>query len=360
MDVEQLLLQLAKRDGTSAVERFDQIPPHWRAEIEHDIECPSCFVRGAEIVSAARSRTSGQRIRQACFRFVSPGHHPDCDFAGTDRQNAIPENLVDLSSEKSELTRAVRRLVCAGIESRAFNQKTIRDMRDWFFRVKQDSHFVVTLDPQFPLWAESIWRTISFWRRDEIDDLKYIGALSTIPGFDWREAAKSVLRRRYEHVYEAIRQERCFADGVMARVSVLAMRYKGQTVFDPTVLQHKYSASESLAHFMARHYLPLRGKSGRLTMEIAPAVLALSALLQFVTEWHMPSAISLFVRLTAQAASADVTLGNVMGLNPFHDFSAWACLKRFQASDMLPPSDFDLKVELTKVEAELRAQYGGA
>src|SRR5690606_1327214 len=138
LDVEQLLRELSAGDGVGRSSPED-LPDAWREHIRTDLECPCCFVIGAEIVREAVSRTSGRAIRQRCFRFAVPGHQTHCDFASSERVNATPENLIRFDNVKSNLTRAVRELVCTGIQLGEFSQRSIRDMRRWFFEIGRAS-----------------------------------------------------------------------------------------------------------------------------------------------------------------------------------------------------------------------------
>ena len=195
VDVEQLLNMLSGQLG-SAVASADNVPERWREHIRLDIQCPCCFVRGAEVVKEAVARATGKPVRQACFRFVTPGHHEHCDFTLGASANEIPENLVQFGQSNNKLTRAVRELVCTGIELGLFSQRSIRDMREWFFNKKIKSQFVVTLDPRFPRWVESWSRALahgSVWLPKGVELTRDVAG---IPGFDWRhEVARQLVDR---------------------------------------------------------------------------------------------------------------------------------------------------------------------
>ncbi len=111
----------------------------------------------------------------------------------------------------------------------------------------------------------------------------------------------------------------------------------------------------TLAEFMARHLSILEEKKAR---EAARPVLALAALLLFVAEWDLPTAVALFAKLAGKLTSADTLLGNIMGLNPFHDYKAWKKLKQLQQAGISIPESADIKAELVRVQGELKARYG--
>lgn len=108
---------------------------------------------------------------------------------------AVPDNLVAFGAAKTGLTRAVRQLVGSGIQSGAFSQRTIRDMRQWFFAQKVHSTFTVKLDPQLPIWLEGLLHhTGELYGQLPISLTPEMAAL---PGFDWRDAALREYRARY-------------------------------------------------------------------------------------------------------------------------------------------------------------------
>ena len=124
-DVEQTLHWAAAEFGLPN-RPMEVIPEALREFLRTDLQCPSCFINGAEIVLSVKK--SGKSGRQSFFRFTSPGHRPHCDFAFSETANTVPENLVSLTESKSALTRAVRTLVCTGIGQRIFSQVSIRNM----------------------------------------------------------------------------------------------------------------------------------------------------------------------------------------------------------------------------------------
>lgn len=357
LDVEQVLYALSKRFGHSTISVNDSIPDSWQQFFHTDLECPCCFVTGAELVKPAVSRQTKQSVRQACFRFVTPGHHPHCDYAVSDNPSVKQENLIDFGNNKSALTRAVRELVCSGITNGAFSQKDIRDMRQWFFQEKNRATFLVTLDYRIPKWLESLWRVAGYSSGHLPQGIPLTREIAAINGFDWSKESARILRERHEKTLAALHEKRLWLHQLADRVELLAKRNLGINVFDPTILQPMYQHTLVLAEFMTTNYAPFRqgqrGKSG----SVEPCVLALSALLLFVNKWQLSPAISEFARISALVGRADPTLGNVMGLNPFHDFAAWKILKQLQDLGIDLPGIFDVQQEKKDIEKELRARF---
>jgi hypothetical protein len=352
LDVEQILGALSKAAVIHEPVTLEHLPDPLRELLRTDLECPCCFVTGAEIVREARSRSSGNRIRQPCFRFA--GHQPQCDFASTDAANAIPENLVDFGKANSSITRVVRELICTGIQTGAFNQKWIRNMREWFFQKKVVASFSVTLDPRYPKWVDTLWRIPSpLGHLPPGVDLT--AEIAGLPGFDWSAEARRIITERHSALINAIQEHRLWMHDVADRIESLAKRYQGKTAFDPTVLENEYNQSLHLARFISHNYAPVRSVSKNTAFQPAAGVLALSALLLFVNAWNLSQATAMFVAIATAAGHADQSLGNVMGLNPFHDYEAWMKLKQLQSLGISLSEDPG--VELKTIEAELRSRF---
>jgi hypothetical protein len=361
LDVEQVLRRLARASGVDSTDLgSEDIPDAWRQVIREDMECPSCFTLGADLVREGVSTRGSKRIvRQACFRY--PSHRPQCDFArpgvtGT----TVPDNLVAFGSAKTGLTRAVRQLVGAGIQSSSFSQRTIRDMREWFFAQKASSTFTVTLDPRLPIWLEDVLRqTGGFYAPCPVALTPEIAAL---PGFDWREAARRHFRARNHACIETLAAAELRVWATADRIAYLARRFQGEVVFDPSRLRAQYLSTVQLAAFITQNYEPLRRftKGGGRDPH-APAVLAFAALVLYVESWDLDQAAALFGRIAQQAADADGDLGNVMGLNPWHDFEAWRHLKALQDLRLtMPDGAASPKEDISAIETALRHQYADA
>ncbi|WP_228984141.1 hypothetical protein [Paraburkholderia gardini] len=357
LDVEQVLHVLSRRNALQESVGDDHIPDSWREFLRMDLECPCCFVTGADIVKEAISRTSKKAIRQACFRFVSPGHRPQCDYAVNESANLTPENLVEFGATNSNLTKAVRELVCSGIHAGAFGQKTIRDMREWFFREKIKTSFQVTLDSQVPRWLDMLWRIASPSLGQLPQGVPLTREIAAMPGFDWSIESARILGERYKATLDVLREKRMWLHQEVDRIESLAKRYHGEIVFDPTLLQPKYEQSLALGRFISENYAPIKKSNRSKYGDVATCVLALSALLLFVNDWNLGHAIATFARISASVGQADQSLGNVMGLNPFHDYEAWRKLRQIQDLGIALPESTDLRAERQKIEAELRARF---
>ena len=357
LDVEQTLHRLSAQFGQPYTS-LDTIPEAWRDYLRTDLQCPSCFVTGAEVVRSATKKT-GKASRQSFFRFTTPGHKPHCDFGSPDTANDVPENLVSLTESKSKLTRAVRELVCTGIDQGIFSQISIRNMREWFFNKKVESLFVVTLDPRLYAWVWALEENFVLSSGGLPAGVPLTPEIAAWPQFDWRaEAARRVMERypqRGTNIKAIINQRLGMFGPAGKRAEALTKRFQGRSVFDPTVLSDECSKTCALADFIGRNYTPLKAAKGNSGTE---SVLAFSALLLFTRGWDIGKAIFDFVKIVAAVGSANQDLGNVMGLNPFHDYEAWRILKQLQGLDIAVPENIDIKAERMTMEVALRKQFG--
>lgn len=178
-----------------------------------------------------------------------------------------------------------------------------------------------------------------------------------MPGFDWSIESARVLAARYQTILDILREKRLWLHQVVDRIESLAKRYHGETVFDPTILQPKYEQSLSLARFISENYGPIKQANRSKYGDVASCILALAALLLFVNNWNLGQAIATFARISASVGQADQSLGNVMGLNPFHDYEAWSKLRQIQDFGITLPATTDLRAERQQIEADLRARF---
>lgn len=356
-DVDQLLIRVGY--PVSQDPDLTGLPHDLRQWIANDVVCSSCGVGGAIVVGRSRARGTGKAVSQAHFRFLSDGaagaHDPLCDFYD---ELVIPktDHLVDFRGAQSELTRAVGELVCRGIELRLFSQTTMREMRQWFLDTKKAHVFRMDVSEEMVRWCAALWEHA--WQ----DGLPFQPAFGDLPGFDWKRAAG----KRFGEINAGL-IERCRKhwwgfrekDG-LARTLQLIRKSETQTVFDVRVLADKYQMTIDLANFAAKYSGVVKAPviyRNQAPPKGAVALLALSALLLFVGNWQLDRAVEMFVRLRTAEPARDETAGNLIGLNPFHDFVAWesVMLAREVAADShngLSASD-----QLTMIEADLRDQY---
>lgn len=306
-----------------------RMPPHLREFAAHDIACSSCSVLGATLVRGARSKSTGKAVAQGHFRFAASDgtnpHHPLCDFVdeGQDRRG---EYLANFATDKSALTRAIRDLVCRGITAGLFTQADMRAMRTWFFdeRVTHSTQLDVTGD--LLVWCQEA--SAARWAAGHWG-LPFQPEHKRLPGFDWDNAAKQEWARRNRHLLGLAEQGVHFRGPEVERALRLIAKHNGQLVLDPSTLRDKYQSAVHLSRFVA-DYLPGLASKPTFTHKhdsdwgtAAHSLLALSALMLFKSDWDIDRASALYARLHGLPPMPDSLEGNLVGLNPFHDYHAW-------------------------------------
>ncbi|WP_052675543.1 hypothetical protein [Pseudomonas tussilaginis] len=338
LDVDQLLQLFADQYQRPKLRRSEPIPEIWKQVIHADVECPACFAKGAEIVRATSSKVTGEAIKQAYFRFPG-GHHAFCDFAALPPGEA-PEGLVQFSSTARDgLSRAVRDLVCRGIQLGLLDQARIRSMREWFHQKKLSAVFQVTLDPQVFHWVAAV-QAAAWPVRYQPRWLTVNHELMGVPGFQMKTAMEVMLARRHESLLAYLSERAVMLRPLVSRIEKLLNANSCKLVFDPTNLKAQYDVTQELARFISTHYDPVHRALGRgyFDVKASKPLMAFTALLLFLSNWDLNKAASLFAQVASYRGTVDQNLGNVMGLNPFHDYDAWAALKALQE---IPIQEFD-------------------
>lgn len=279
-------------------------------------------------------------------------HHRFCEFHAPDHEQRQPDSLIDFSSAKTNETRLIGALVCKGIERRIFDQSAIRNMRQHFFDLKAKHRFIVAIEPAAIDWLAQLRRHPSYNR------WVFHPVQARLPGFDWKEAARRQFTEQFASLFELM-SGRYFGE-VRTRARDLVTRFAGQEVFDPGALKPSYELTLRFAEFVARNSgLDFRrSKPEQYRWKGAPpAMLAVCALVLFVSDWDINTAIEKFSQILAGSEPLDPLLGNVLGLNPFHDHAAWHEVVLAQQIAQQPSGVRVYEVELRRIEAELRETY---
>jgi hypothetical protein len=338
------------------------IPAPLRAKAVDDIECSCCAARGVRLVQGRRSKSTAKPVGQAHFRFQTAddnsAHRPLCDFYDEGKVRG-QEYLVDLASDKTPLTRAVRDLVCRGLAAGLFTQADMRGMRLWFLKEKEAHSRPLDVSEELLRWVVDMASLRTPWP-PRLDFAPEHGAL---PGFDWKQAAEVAWARDNKPLFGEAGDGIYFWRDTSKRALKLLAQYANETVLDPTVLRDKYEATESLARFVASH-LPHPARPPALVSQhssgwgsFGNAFLALSALLLHVSDWNLQRASSLYCRLLTVQAVPSGLEGNLVGLNPFHDYAAWKLIAGarrvgVRRTDVRPVAD-----QVAQLQAEMRAQH---
>lgn len=360
LDLEQWLIlnQYSIKDDPL----LERIPDALRMKAAKDIECSGCRARGAMLVAVGRKSGVGRSVSQGHFRFGTSGatnpHDPLCDFYFDEKEPRDTDYLVNFANDKATLTRVVRDLVCRGIRTKRFSQVDIRRMRLWFLEEKATHAMPVDMVPELLQWCI------------EMDAMRWEGQVPfqpehvQLPGFDWLSAARGEWRQRNSALFEGRPFGVWFRDDeTNHRAHRLLELGNRATVLDPTALREKYVAVTRLAEFAAHYvyrlarvkppaYAQFRGlkSAGR-------ALLALCGLLLFVNDWDLGRASAAFADLTALPSAADGVEGNVMGLNPFHDYEAWQVFHEARRVASLRTDARPVSTQVETIQAELQANH---
>ncbi|CDX18249.1 conserved hypothetical protein [Mesorhizobium plurifarium] len=135
----------------------------------------------------------------------------------------------------------------------------------------------------------------------------------------------------------------------------------GDAHLDRTKLRPYYEAAISLCTFVAANGGIDFGKRQPkiYRWKGAPtALLALCTLVLFVSDWDMNAAIAAFAKLLSAPEPSDVALGNVIGLNPFHEHGAWRLVTASgEIAAKSPNGGLDCNARLAAIDSPLREQH---
>jgi hypothetical protein len=353
LDVGQLA-RLILQDAPNSSE--DHLSDAQRVWIRTDVRCSSCGVGGAQIVRATKPVGARGGTRQAHFRFIGDdamdAHHRFCEFHQADGRERQPESLIDFGSAKTIETRLIGQLVCQGIEQGIFDQAAIRGMRQYFFDVRAANRFTVAIDPNAVDWLSALWCHPSYQR------WVFHPVQARLRGFDWKQATRQAFTEQFWPLFEHMSGRRLGDD--KRRTKDLVARYAGQEVFNPAALKSSYELTLQLATFIGRNSgLDFRrSKPDEYWWKGAPpALLALCALILYVSDWQLNAAIGKFAQILVAPEPSDPLLGNVVGLNPFHDYAAWQMVVLAQEIAEQPMGVRLYEAELVRIETELREAY---
>lgn len=358
LDVEQLLALMNARSTPPTAYSLEQLPDQWREWIRQDVQCPSCGAPGAQIVSGATAKTTGITLRQPHFRFIAvdggDAHHRFCEFHHGDEHAPRSDNLLNFGSARSRETRLVRALVCKAIECRLLSQADIRAMRQWFFDTKSQNRYVVAATKEA---LEYRWRLRCHAHNV---GLEFHPSHAAMPGFDWDDAVLIEFSRAYQPLLDRFKLVRPPA-AAHTRALALAERHFGEEVFDTSALEPFYKQTLDLCTFFAM-YTPELGYSRHAAAMFrwegaSTVLLAFCALLLHVSAWDIHAAIAKLGRLLAAPPPADETLGNVIGLNPFHDYLAWQLVKEASQLALEQPDALDYQVQLNALKTKMHSDY---
>ncbi|MGL9612161.1 hypothetical protein [Escherichia coli] len=138
----------------------------------------------------------------------------------------------------------------------------------------------------------------------------------------------------------------------------LVARDRGYQVYDRRLLKDKYEATIRIAQKITRHHEFLFRKIRSLSaVKKNNPLLAVSALLLFVSDWDETTAINKFIKLCGVGKSKNNDEGNVIGLNPFIHYDAWNVIHQLKDLMVTLPDFSNLDEEFAKEKARLTELY---
>jgi hypothetical protein len=352
-DVVQLLTRL--NPGGSFKPDPTQISQANREFITGDIICPGCGVGGPAVVVAGRSKTNPKRLTsQAHFRF--PEHLKLCEFETDGSASSLDDHLVTLNSTNSALTRLIGDWVSKGIELGIFDQKTMREMRQWFLKIRQDHSYRCEVDQDF----------ITELMKLPYDYLslspKFTPAMAKLPNFNPNELGNQRFIEENQDIYAVLNRDRHTLYAMRQNQGIIVARIKrsfGALIFDPAATEQEYNKVRQLVHFIVDQERSFRWPPKLLQNErnISYSLIsAFCALLLFSNSGDMDGAIDAYVRIRTGGNPTDRLAGNIIGLNPFFDYGILSTIVMAHEIKKLRPNGLVVGSRIDQIRQEISSR----
>ncbi|EPL8679433.1 hypothetical protein N0P70_005428 [Klebsiella michiganensis] len=337
----------------------------FRDFVKADIECPACNVSGGHYVAEAKSQSKGNIVKQAHFAFRdSQGkdiHLPFCDFyTGSDKLNVVAnDGRVDFMRSGSEITQQIGLMVCSGIEAKIFTQQDIRNMRQWFLDLREQSTFIFNLNPHIVQIARASLI------RNKRNRNQYIVDVSDTNNswFDIDDEVYQSLYFKFPWLGLDIKENPELWDvrlkGVVTKAKSIIIKDSGTATFDRSILSEKYRLATQVASQVRGAHPQLQVLLGysASALRASNPLMAFAALLLFVSDWDVAVAKMKIESILAVKSVTDITAGNVVGLNPFIHYSAWVLVKALHDLQSDLQNDVDFDAEFNAEKERLMKQY---
>lgn len=324
-----------------------------------DLLCPSCRCGGTSLVRSDVAKPSGRNTRQAHFRFIDAAgltaHKLGCDFYALDDVPGVQKGVDVEFTANDKDTKLVRELVCKAMSIGELNKTDIFAMRTWFLGLRDANAFDVTGTPAMVDWLWAVHKLPVY------EGIRFEPSHLTLPGFSARRAAQRDLAFQYRDIRKRFPRIP-FDAQARERAKRIVTAKHGQKLIATELLRPKFEATAQLAQLMAEYGdLPFTKKKtiGGVWGDTPEALLAFSAALLFVSDWDANTALVRFAKILAAPPPEDPTLGNVMGLNPFHDFAALEVVRFMTGIPSGTERTYDFDAEMAAVLAKIEAARHG-
>jgi len=319
----------------------------FRSFVSSDVLCPSCRVDGAILVISPDSK----RQKHVTFKNSKgqSAHLENCDLEKYLEKTDTTLGVELKSKENIEVTRVIRKYICAGIELNFFDQSDIEKMRNWTLEMRSKKDFLVEDNFHYLnlLHFLMIRRDRNSYRYTTNPQPKKLA-----PKDIEIEVYKSLAHKIETPEIPSEYQELASYKTVVKKAISLIKSKKGTYCFDPTILEKKYEtvlrlSPSVMANKTLRDKLGMRGKS--------KTIMAYCSLLLFVSDWDGKKALEKHKEIIKLKEVKDDFSGNVIGgEHPFSDYDAWKLLKF--VSDMNEKSKWFNNIEEDFLNEKLRMQ----
>lgn len=344
---------------------YQQLPSETNTSefIKIDIECPCCGAIGGRIVKEGISPFTKLVVKQAHFAFKNnngeDSHLVFCDYySDNDIQKRITnDSIINLSKSGNEVTEAIRKLVCSAIYNDIFQQKDIRNMRQWFFEMRSTQDFLVENSKNE---LNILRKTIT---RAERNRYEYTVDKSLV-NEDWfnldEEVYESLATKfHYPNKIKEINGMNYFLSRktTIKKAISISKKSHGLYEFDRSRLDEKYRLATQLSLKIIKLNNLFYKKIGISVSKVRSnnPLMAYSATLLFVNNWEVNTALEMHT-LISSSTCEDENLGNVIGLNPFIHFEAWIALN-FCSKWKKEFAEYDFHEEYLKERERLTEIY---
>lgn len=305
--------------------------------VRTDIECSSCLARGAMAVREGKD-LNGRTVKQEHFAFRDSSggdpHQKYCDhYSGTDKIKSLDnEALIDLRKSNSPITHQIKIMVCIGIENNIFSQQDIRDMREWYISIRTNNTTSFNISHHLINIANSaFWLNFSKPDLNGYTDNRSLAIKSNFNLDD--EVYKSLVFKNPQYRFNNIpAQDKILlsnvrlADVRKKAISIIKVN-NGLFSFDRLELTPKMRLSLKLANEIREFNGAIKKSISRSTTYRNNPTMALASLLLFSSDWNYDLASEKLHKIIKINKANDLTAGNVIGLNPFINYSAWAVVQ---------------------------------
>lgn len=323
-----------------------------------DIECPACNVTGGHVVNEGVSSSTGRKVSQKHFSFRSKlgrdTHLSFCDFYnGTDKLKVVAnEGSVDFRKSNSPVTKAIGLMSCIAIENGFFTQRNIRDMRQWFLELRNTGDFSFDINSHVINLARVSYIRTKRNSKSFVPDP--IGAHDEKFNID-KEVYESLYHKLPQYNLASCHRENSSYFDIrlqaVVKKAITIVKKDSKTVsFDREMLFDKYKLATRLSMAIIQNNDVLYNKLSASRGRVCNPLMAISSLLLFTSDWNYELALEKVKKISNIKTAKDLNAGNIIGLNPFVNYSAWIIIKKLNSirNELNDNTDYDAEFNAEK------------